>query len=94
MKGVHHSLTIIVPDTEIVSQSKQVRIETKRIGATLWVATSPDVPGLHVAEESELALREELPKVLKALYEAKGIAADVSAPDGELEISSLDVFVH
>ena len=47
----------------------RVRIEPQESG--LFIATSPDMSGLHLAHGDKSALIEEIPKALEALYQVE-----------------------
>jgi hypothetical protein len=77
-----------------VGEVRTIRIETVQKPSGLLIATSPDLPGLNVAEHSVKELAVELPKVVTALYEAMGVQATVTAPAQAGRIDALKVVVN
>ncbi len=57
-----------------------IRVEEGEEG--LIYATSPEMPGLLVAEEDLDALFVEVPRVIKALLEFKGVIVETGRPGG------------
>ncbi|MDJ0941918.1 MAG: hypothetical protein QNJ30_00510 [Kiloniellales bacterium] len=65
------------------SKAKIVRVRTEEGETGLFYATSPDLPGLLVAEPTMDALEDAIPLAIADLYRASGIGVVVSKVESE-----------
>jgi hypothetical protein len=68
-------------ETKVV---KVIRVNIEHDPAGLFYATSPDLKGLLVAENSEQAVIEAVPEAISGLYTAMGVSV-VIFPAGDLD---------
>ena len=70
-------------------KAKIVRIKIEQGDAGLLFATSPEIKGLLVAEETAEALAREIPKAIRDMYAVCGVEVVVSPveddEDGDLQ---------
>ena len=67
--------------TTTAMKAKTVRIKLEEGRTGLFIATSPDLKGLLVAEPTVDALHAAIPKAIADLYEACGVRVVVSMLD-------------
>ena len=58
-------------------KAKIIRIEIRSGENGLLFATSPDLPGLHISDTDEDAILADIPVVIQALLEVRGIKVKV-----------------
>jgi hypothetical protein len=67
--------------TDATMGPRVVRVEREQGKAGLFYATSPDLKGLLVAEQTREALEKAIPKAIKDQYAACGVEVIVSPAD-------------